>query len=57
MIACHGCGCAMAPGEPMYEVARTYYYCTFCCLPGVAGDYPIVGQEVLIPTGSGYDSA
>jgi hypothetical protein len=40
----------------MYEVARLNYYCTFCVLPGVAGDCPIVGQEVLIPTEHGYDS-
>ena len=40
----------------MFEVARSDFYCTFCCLPGVAGEFPIVGDEVLVSTGHGYDS-
>ena len=52
---CEGCGRPLENGVPMYEVARLNYYCTFCVLPGVAGDCPIVGQEVLIPTEHGYD--
>jgi hypothetical protein len=54
---CTGCGCGLKEGEPIFEVERRLFYCTFCVLPGVAGDCPIVGEEVLVPTQNGYDSA
>lgn len=55
-LMCAGCGRTLEQGEPLFEVARLNFYCTFCVLPGVAGDCPIVGEEVLIPTEHGYDS-
>ena len=56
-IMCTGCGRTLEHGEPLFEVARLNFYCTYCVLPGVAADCPIVGDEVLVKTAHGYDSA
>lgn len=37
LMCCHGCGRGIPDGVPCYEVERTWVYCGFCAVPGMAG--------------------